>query len=197
MPKSKQWKGPRGFGWAWFTFLLLLWGTPAGFAQEAYFNDIIVTNNTEDLLLYATLEGPFSKEVDEALFNGIPLTVTYNIRLLRERAVLTDEEITSLRIQHQLTYDITKGLCQFTWEEPLKKGSRATRNLPTAMKWMKELSGVKVAAFRGLPSERRYYILIKADIRQGGAGFPLNFMGWFFKTGTNLSTPWQRASFLK
>lgn len=176
--------------------MILVLGASGVFAQEAYFNDIIITNNTEDLLLYANLEGAFSKEMDEALFNGTPLLITYNIRLLRERGLWLDEEITSIRIQHQMIYDITKGLCQFAWEEPLKKGTRATRNLPTAMKWMKELSRVKITDFRSLPSDRRYYILIKADIRQGTGAFPL-YINWFFRAGTNLSTSWQRASFLK
>lgn len=175
---------------------IVAWGLEV-FAQEAYFNDIIVTNNTEDLLLYAVLEGAFSREADEALYNGLPLSITYNVRLLRERGFLMDEEINSLRINYQLTYDLTAGLCQFTWEEALKKGTRATRSLPTAKKWMLELSGIKIGDFRTLPAGGRYYVMLKADIRQGTVVFPLNYLDWFFRSGANLSTSWQRASFAK
>lgn len=188
----------RSYGWVFFLLLLALGGAGEAFAQEAYFNDIIVTNNADELLLYAQLEGAFTKDTDEALFNGMPLFITYSIRLLQERgAMLMDEEISSIKINYQLNYDLTTGICQFTWEEPLKKGNRATRNLPTAMKWMKELSGIKVGDFRSLAAGQRYYILLKADIRQGAVAFPLNYFNWLFRSGTSFSTPWQRASFLK
>lgn len=197
MTKTGRPKGRIGSGGVWLFLLIFAWGAPAVFAQEAYFNDIIITNNTDDLLLYAQLEGVFTREMDEALFNGIPLSITFNIRLMGERGLWMDEEISTLRIQHLLVYDLTTGLCQFTEEEPLKKNSRATRNLPTAIKWMKELGGVKVSNFRALLSGRRYYIMIKADIRQGTVAFPLNYFSWLFRTGANVSTPWQRASFVK
>ncbi len=197
MTEAGRPKGRIGSGWVWLLLLVFTLGTSRVYAQEAYFNDIIVTNNAEDLLLYAQLEGVFTRELDEALFNGIPLSVTFNIRLMGERGLFLDEEISNLRIQHQLAYDLTTGLCQFTVEEPLKKSSRATRNLPTAIKWTKELSGVKVTSFQSLPSGRRYYIMLKADIRQGKVVFPLNYMNWLFRTGANTSTSWQRASFVK
>ncbi len=108
-----------------------------------------------------------------------------------------DEEISYMKINYQLNYDLTTGICQFTWEEPLKKGTRATRNLPTAMKWMKELGGIKVGDFRSLAAGQRYYIMLKADIRQGAVVFPLNYLNWLFRSGTSFSTSWQRASFLK
>ncbi|MBW2625907.1 MAG: DUF4390 domain-containing protein [Deltaproteobacteria bacterium] len=68
-----------------FTLLLLfcfLLSFPSPLqAAEATLSDIIVTNTQEDLLIFFDIQGSFTREMEEAILNGIPTTFTIVIKL--------------------------------------------------------------------------------------------------------------------
>lgn len=95
-----------------FTLLLLfcfLLSFPSPLqAAEATLSDIIVTNTQEDLLVFFDIQGCFTREMEEAILNGIPTTFTIVIKLYRTRAVWLDASIASITLEHTIKYDSLK-----------------------------------------------------------------------------------------
>jgi hypothetical protein len=103
-----------------FLFLscCLLWSSPSPLqAAEATLSDIIVTNTQEDLLVFFDIQGCFTREMEEAILNGIPTTFTIIIRLYKTRTFWFDSSISSLRLEHTVKYDSLKNEFRVTRSE--------------------------------------------------------------------------------
>jgi hypothetical protein len=64
--------------------LFLLTGNSV-LAQEARLTDVIVTNTRDDLLIYLTVEGAFTDEMETAIKSGVSATFSFFVNLYRER----------------------------------------------------------------------------------------------------------------
>ena len=66
--------------------LALLTGN-AALAQEARLTDVVVTNTRDDLLIYLTVEGAFTPEMEKAIKSGVPATFSFIVNLSFERVL--------------------------------------------------------------------------------------------------------------
>ena len=71
-------------------------------AAEATLSDIIVTNTQEDLLVFFDIKGFFTREIEEAILNGIPTTITIVIKLYRTLTAWRDASIASINLEHTI-----------------------------------------------------------------------------------------------
>lgn len=164
-------------------------------AASAKIVDLLVTKGSDDLLVFATLEGAFTKEIEESITSGVSTTFTYYLRLMRRRA-LFDQEVTALTISQGVSYDLLKDEFTFVREIGEERFVRPTKSYAEVKRWMGELRGVRLGSLSALEKDEVYYVLVKAEIRSIKLFFPLNYL-FFFLSFFNFDTPWARSGFFK
>ncbi|MBI3990218.1 MAG: DUF4390 domain-containing protein [candidate division NC10 bacterium] len=170
-------------------------GSPT-FAADARITDVIVTQGSDDLLVYATLENAFTKEVEESIVNGVPTTFTYHLRLMRYRSLVPDAEVASFLVRQGVSYDLLKDEFAVVQDDGREKTTRGTKSYAQMKRWMGELRGIKVGSRQSLEKDEIYYVLVKAEIRSLKLIFPLNYL-LFFLTFFNFDTSWTRSAYFK
>lgn len=168
-------------------------GVSGAQAASARISDIIVTQASDDLLIFASLQGAFTKEIAESIINGVPTSFTYSLRLMRRRA-LRDTEVSSLTVKQAVSYDLLKDEFTFVREGGGARLARTTRRFAEVRRWMEELEEVHLPVKGALEKNAVYYVLIKAEIRSIRLVFPLNYL-LFFLTFFNFDTPWARSAY--
>ncbi|MBI5167062.1 MAG: DUF4390 domain-containing protein [candidate division NC10 bacterium] len=165
-------------------------------AKEARITDIIVTHNSGNLLVYATLVGAFTKEVEESMVSGTPTTFTYHLRLMKSGSFWRDQEVTSLTVRQTVTYELLQDEFRFERGGGADRLSRSTKSFQEVKKWMGGLEGIKVVPYQALGKEELYYIQIRAEIRSIELAFPLNYL-LFFVSFFNFDTPWADSPYFR
>ena len=165
-------------------------------AASARIADIIVTQGSDDLHVFATLEDAFTKEIQESIVNGVPTTFTYYLRLMRHRALLPDAEVASLTVAQRVSYDLLRDEFTFVREGGSEKLVQVTRRYAQVKRWMGELRGIRLGSLKDLEKDHIYYVMIKAEIRSIKLAFPLNYL-LFFLSFFNFDTSWARSAFFK
>lgn len=176
--------------------LALLAPRPSAAAAGARITDIIVTPAGESLVVFATLEEAFTREIEESIVNGVPTTFTYQVRLMRERAFFPDAEVATLTVRQSVAYDLLKDEFQFARDDSRRNSTRVTKSYGELKRWMAELAGVTLASRRLLDPEERYYVRVKAEIRSVSLIFPLDYL-LFFVSFFNFDTPWAVSSLFR
>lgn len=144
------------------TFFLAI---PRGLhAQEALIKEVVLTNSSEHLLLYFTVENAFTPEIEDAVRNGIPATFTFFIELHRERKAWLDQEIVSMSFDHTLSYDNLKEEYRIKLDE--KKKEIVTKSLAEAKALMVEVNGLTVTALDFFQPGKEYTLKVKARLAE-------------------------------
>jgi hypothetical protein len=77
-------------------------------AIEPKLMDILITNNAENVLLYARLINGFKPEMELTILAGIPAIFTLQLEVHQERSFVWDKKITSHEIKRTIKYDNLK-----------------------------------------------------------------------------------------
>lgn len=181
-----------------FPILLLLFLSfpGAGEAAGAKITDIIITQSPESLLVFASLRDAFTKEIEEGIVNGVSTSFTFYVRLMRQRGVWADEEVSSLIVKQTVLYDLLKDRFHFTSESGNQKANRATNNFGDIRQWMSSLEGIKLASNQDLKAGELYYVQVRAEIRSVKLVFPLNVL-LFFVSFWDFDTPWSNSALFR
>jgi hypothetical protein len=164
----------------------------SGEAAAAKITDIIITQSAGNLLVYATLENAFTKEIEEGIVNGISTSFTFYLRLMKERNLWADEELTNLVVKQSVAYDLLKDQFSLTSQNGNQTQTLTTKNFADVRRWMNSLEGIKLAPYRNLKPGELYYVQIRAEIRSIKLVFPLNFL-LFFVSFWDFDTPWANS----
>ena len=160
---------------------------------EATLSDIIVTNTREDLLVFFKIEGCFTREMDEAILNGIPTTFTIFVQLSRARLFWTDESLSAREIEHSIKHDSLKNEFQVRRTED---GSKALvfKDFAAAKKAMAEVKGLKVAPLQRLVKGNKYQLRVKAELQKVRLPLNLHYV-LFFLSLWDFDTDWYTVDF--
>ncbi|MGE5312126.1 MAG: DUF4390 domain-containing protein [Nitrospirota bacterium] len=160
---------------------------------EATLSDIIVTNTREDLLVFFKIEGCFTREMDEAILNGIPTTFTIFVQLSRARLCWTDESLSAREIEHSIKHDSLKNEFQVRRTED---GSKALvfKDFAAAKKAMAEVKGLKVAPLQRLVKGNKYQLRVKAELQKVRLPLNLHYV-LFFLSLWDFDTDWYTVDF--
>lgn len=160
---------------------------------EATLSDIIVTNTREDLLVFFKIEGCFTREMDEAILNGIPTTFTIFVQLSRARLFWTDESLSAREIEHSIKHDSLKNEFQVRRTED---GSKALvfKDFASAKKAMAEVKGLKVAPLQRLVKGNKYQLRVKAELQKVRLPLNLHYV-LFFLSLWDFDTDWYTVDF--
>ena len=149
-----------------FLFAVVLFfgnGQPA-LAQNATIEELIVTNSSTDLLLFLTVNDAFTRQMEEGIKNGIPVTFNFYVKLERKRMWL-NQELVSLQFDHTLSYDTLKEEYSIVRSELAGQTFR-TKSLAEAKKAMAQLNGPPIAPLKGLLPEAGYLLKVKAKLAE-------------------------------
>jgi len=194
--------GKRGEGWAergkrrGLCLALLLfaffWAGKA-LAQKAKITDLVVANSKDELLLFFSVSDAFSKDMEDAVRNGIPLTFTFLVELYQVRENWPDRKIADISIDHVLTYDSLKE--EYTVELGGRDGkSFVTDNLSKAMQVMSKINGYRLIPLSQLQAGGDYSLQVKALLAKKELPFKLHYLIPFYSLW-GFNTDWFKLSF--
>jgi hypothetical protein len=177
-----------------FLLFSLLWSSPSPLgAAEATLSDIIVTNTQEDLLVFFDIQGCFTREMEEAILNGIPTTFTIIIRLYKTRTLWFDGSISSLNLEHTIKYDSLKNEFKVTRSEDNNK-TLVFKDFEAAKKAMAEIGNIVVVPLAQLQRKSQYQLRVKAELEKVRLPLYLHYV-LFFVTLWDFETDWYTVDF--
>lgn len=179
------------------TLLALLFflnvASPAHAQSEASIGELTVTNTSADLLLFLTVNNAFTKQMEEGVRNGIPVSFTFYIKLERKRSVWLNQELVLQKLEHTLSYDSLKEEYN-VFRSELPGQNHRTRSLAEAKRLMTQLDGFAVLPLNVLIPEAGYLLKVKAKLAE--KTLPLYFHRVVpFWSLWNFETDWQSLEF--
>jgi hypothetical protein len=166
--------------------LILLQGAVPVQARQAYLSDIVVTNTRDDLLVYFSVNGCFTPEMNAAI-------ETFFVKLYEKRTLLWDKKLADILLRHSVKYDNLKG----TYEVSLSEENHKTVTVNTfeqAKKLMTEVVAVKVAPMHLMKKEQRYQIQMMAQLDKIKLPLYLHYV-LFFLSLWDFETDWYAVDF--
>jgi len=160
------------------------WGQPS----RPSLHELLITRTDREMLLYSSLQGGFPEDLLEAINSGLPMTITYHMRLYRKRGLWFDEEVLSKTIKHIVKYDTLKTQYRVSEINGLFSSIKVTKHQPTMVQWMSEIEGQPLIPFHLLQSGEEYYVKVMADLKAVKSPFPLShipFLASLWDTGTS------------
>jgi hypothetical protein len=162
-------------------------------ASEATLSEIIVTNTQDDLLVFFEIKGCFTREMEEAILNGIPTTFTIFVQLHKTRFFWLDASIASIKLEHTIKYDSLKN------EFRVKRSEDSNRELvfkkfDAAKKSMADIRNIKVVPLYELQRDNKYQLRVKAELEKVRLPLYLHYV-FFFVTLWDFETDWYTVDF--
>ena len=174
-------------------FFLLSFPSPLQ-AAEATLSDIIVTNTQEDLLVFFDIKGCFTREMEEAILNGIPTTFTIVIKLYRTRAAWFDASIASITLEHTIKYDSLKNEFRVMRSED-DNTELVVKDFEAAKKAMAEIRNIRVVPLKELQERGKYQLRVKAELEKVRLPLYLHYV-LFFVSLWDFETDWYTVDFI-
>jgi hypothetical protein len=163
-------------------------------AEDARLKNIIVTNTRDDLLIYLTVEGAFTEDMQTAILSGVATTFSFYINLNRVRSLWVDKEMVSLKITHTIKYDNLKN--EFTVQRSWEDDKPITlKSIEEAEKMMAEIDSLKVVPLDQLVKGNRYQIRAKAELSKVRLPLYLHYI-LFFVSMWDFETDWYTIDFI-
>jgi len=162
------------------------------FAADPVIKDILITNDVENVLIYARLVNGFKPEMESAVMTGIPCVFTMELEVYQERPLLWDKKITQKEIRRTLKYDnLTKNFYVYFngQADPV-----AFSDLESAKKAMSDFNGIIAAPMSSLTRGENYYVLFKIKMARVRLPLRMEYM-FFFVSLWDFETPIYRQNF--
>ncbi|MBN1364033.1 MAG: DUF4390 domain-containing protein [Syntrophaceae bacterium] len=160
-------------------------------ARDPRIKDILITNDMENVFLYARLVNGFKPEMELAILAGIPTVFTMSIEVYEERTPLWDKKIASREIKRTIKYDNLKKTFGVSTN---KAEPEIFPDLESAQKAMSDFNGVAAIPMSSLRKGTRYYVMIK--IKMDKVRLPLSLEHVFvFVSLWDFETSWYRQKF--
>jgi hypothetical protein len=161
-------------------------------SETAGIKDILVTNNSTHLLVYARVTNCFTKDMDAAILAGIPTTFTFLVDLYQIRSRWWDKKLIRLTVRHTIKYDNIKRVFFVTSERD--KDPASFQDYESAKQAMADLNGVPVALLNALKRGEYYYVDIMAKLDKVRLPLYLEYV-FFFVSLWDFETGWHQERF--
>ena len=171
----------------------LLPGFEPALAKNAFLSDIILTNSKDYLLVYFTVEGCFTPEMEKAIQNGIETTFTFYVKLHETIKYGKDPELADIEINHSLRYDNLKKIYEIKLPEQDNKVV-TVKTLDEAKKWMAEVVALSITPLSNLKKVHRYELRMMAELKKIRLPYYLNYI-LFFLSLWDFETDWYYIDF--
>jgi hypothetical protein len=172
--------------------LTLLVSPQTASADNAMIRDLLVTNNSSHLLVYARVTNCFTKEIEAAILAGVPTTFTYILELFQERSWWLDKKMIHSTIRHTIKYDNVKKLFHVSADG--EKEATAFPDFESAKRSMADLNGVPLVPLKVLKKNEHYYVMSKVKLDKVRLPLHLEYL-FFFVSFWDFETGWHRERF--
>ncbi|MDZ7833741.1 MAG: DUF4390 domain-containing protein [Desulfobacterales bacterium] len=172
--------------------LLLALSSPV-MAKEVKIADFAVTNNRDDLLVFFSVKGAFTREMVEAIQNGIPTTFSYFVRLEEDKILWFKKKIAAKSFTHTIKYNNMKDeyVIKRSWDADK---AITTKSFEQAKSLMAEIKSFRLTDLDPLEKEHRYIIRAKAELDKVTLPFKLHYI-LFFTALWDFETSWHSFKF--
>ena len=161
-------------------------------AIEPKMTDILITNNTENVLLYGRLVNGFKPEMELAVLAGIPAIFTLQLEVYQKRSFSWDKKIAAHEIKRTIKYDNLKKT--FSVYNNGNAQPVIFSDFESAQKAMADFNGIIAVPLASLVKGGNYYILIK--VKMDKVRLPLHMENvFFFVSYWDFETAWERQNF--
>jgi hypothetical protein len=161
-------------------------------AIEPRISDIIITNNAENVLLYARLVNGFKTEMESAILAGVPSIFTLQIEVYQPRSLIWDKKIVSREIKRIIKYDnLKKTFSIFTNGNP---EPAVFPDFESAQKAMADFGGIIITPLPTLIKGERYYLKMKIKIDKVRLPLHMEYI-LFFVSYWDFETDWYTQVF--
>jgi hypothetical protein len=189
-------KVKKDFWKLFFIFLFVATGclgrVTQGQAIEPAINDIIITNNQENVLLYARVVNGFKTKMESAILTGAPAVFTLMLEVYQTRSILWDKRITGYEIKRTIKYDnLKKTFSIFT------NGNEVPAVFPdfeSAQKAMADFSGITIVPIQKLAKGNNYYLRMKVKIDKVRLPLHMEYV-FLFVSFWDFETAWYKQRF--
>jgi hypothetical protein len=163
-------------------------------AQDATLSNLIVTNTSNDLLVYLNVEGAFREQTVNAIMSGVPASFSFFIKLYQKRSIWFDKAIADIEIANTIKYNHLKK--EFMVERSWENGRiRTAQSLQEAQKLMSDVDGLKIIHLDKLIKGRQYQVKAKAQLSKLTLPFYLHYV-FFFVSLWDFETDWYTIDFI-
>jgi len=163
-------------------------------AQDATLSNLIVTNTSNDLLVYLNVEGAFREQTVNAIMSGVPASFSFFIKLYQKRSMWFDKAIADIEIANSIKYNHLKK--EFVVERSWENGRiRTAQSLQEAQKLMSDVDGLRIIHLDKLTKGRQYQVKAKAQLSKLTLPFYLHYV-LFFVSLWDFETDWYTIDFI-
>lgn len=174
--------------------LLIFFWDGLAMARDATLTNIIVTNTRDDLLVYLSVKGAFTEEMEKAVKSGVPASFTFLVNLYKSRGMWLDKKMADLAVTHTIKYNSLKK--EFAVSRSWDSNSPViVQSFDTAKKLMTEVDSLKVIPLKALDKGKRYQIQAKAKLDRITLPYYLHYV-LFFLSLWDFETDWYTIDFI-
>ena len=148
-------------------------------SEDATIADVVVSR-TPALAITFSVQGAFTKEMDEAIQSGIPTTFNFVVEVDRVRGAWFDETLSVTRFSHSVKYDSLKEEYEISIDEMGEKSIR-TKDPKEMKALMSVVTSVDIKSEEPLVKGEQYEFRVKAELRTMDLPFLLNYLLFFVK----------------
>ena len=158
---------------------ILLLQPGRAYCEQAELTNLVIRNSSTDLLISLKIKGVFTREMQAALVNGIPVSFSFLIALYEVHNWWFDEEMADLKTVHSIHYDGLKKEYRVlrAWDPSAPK---VIANFENARSLMSEISGLKIIPLSRLEKGSHYQLRIKSELHS--KKYRLFSFPWEFET---------------
>lgn len=160
-------------------------------ALEPKIKDILITNDVENVLLYARLVNGFKPEMELAILAGIPTVFTMWVEVYEQRPTLWDKKIMIKEIKRTIKYDNLKKTFSILTNNA---ETEIFPNFESAQKAMSDFNGIVAVPMSSLIKGRSYRAMIKIKMEKVRLPLHMEYV-FFFVSLWDFETSWYRKNF--
>ena len=169
-------------------FLCLLLIQPLSSAgQDAKFADMLITNNADNIMIYARVANCFTSTMESAILAGVPTTFTFILDFYEEKPHWLDKRLARRIVKNTIKYDNIKKIFNVYSTENREPATFHT--LDNAKTAMAELNGVTLISLRNMRKGAPYYLMVKAQLDKVRLPWHMEYL-FFFVSLWDFETDW-------
>ena len=162
-----------------------------GRAVQPGIADILISNNSENVLLYARCVDCFKTEMESAILAGVPTVFTLQIDVCRD-GLIWNKTIISKEIKRTIKYDnLKKTFSIYTNGNP---DPVIFPDFESAQKSMNDFNGVIASPLTALEKGNQYYLKMRVKIDKVRLPLYMEYV-FFFVSFWDFETAWYEKDF--
>jgi hypothetical protein len=160
-----------------------------GQAVQPKLADILISNNSDNLLLYTRCVDCFKTEMESAILAGVPTVFTLQLDVYQERLLMWNKTIISKEIKRTIKYDNLKKTFSIYTNGDLDPV--IFPDFESAQKAMVDFNGIIALPLAALEKGNQYYFKIRVKIDKVRLPLYMEYV-FFFVSFWDFETAWYK-----